>query len=106
MQARQRDAAGADLQRDDVADQAERQRDRGEHDEGHRAPSLSSRLKISGCDQRVLGHDQLQPHERELDRREREEGERRGDVEQADRLVVGARRALDPGAGARPGRRG
>ena len=96
VEPRQRHPAGADLQRDDVADQPERQghdpedRERG-HGAGHQP------VEDLGLQQVVLGHDQLNPHERELGHRERQEGERGGDVELADDLVVGAGRPLDPG---------
>ena len=87
--------AGADLQRDDVGDQPERQRDREHHDEGRRR-ARHQPVEDLGLDQLLLGDDQLHPHQRELGRGGGEHRQRGGDVELADDLVVGARGALDP----------
>ena len=47
-------------------------------------------------DHRVLGDDQLHPHQHELGQREDQERQRRRDEHHADDLVVAARRVLDP----------
>ena len=101
VEARQRHPPRSDLQRHDVADHTQRQGHAGEDDEGHgrRAHQAVEDLRL---DQRVLREHQLQAHEEKLRRREGEESERGGDVEQRDDLVIGAGGALDPRLARRP----
>ena len=93
--------ARADLQRHQVGEEAERQR-QGEERRSAVAPITdSSRLKVIGSISVFSGTDQLEPHQQELDQREHQERERGADEHPADVLVVGAGRQLEP---ARAGR--
>jgi hypothetical protein len=95
VQAWERDAAGANLKRREVADQPHGQRE-GEQDHCGDPERGLDPVEDLGMDRRVLGNDQLHPDQGQLDGRNGEEAEGGADVQQANRLVVGAGRPLHP----------
>ena len=103
-EARQGGAAGADLQRRHVVEEAERKRQREEEDRG-RAVEREHPVEGDRGEEGVLGDRQLQPHQQQLDQGDEEEAERAGDQDAAEVLVVGAGRDLDPARAARAGSR-
>ncbi len=98
VETREGDPARADLERRDVADQPQGQRDR---EQDHRGDSEHGHDPVEdlGVDRRVLGNDQLHPHEHELDHRQGQEAERGAHVQHPDRLVVrcSVARSTQPG---------
>ena len=95
-EAREGDPARADLDRQHVGGEPDRER-QGEEDDGGRAVERHQLVEDVRREERVLGHDQLRPHQDEEGHGEHERDQRGADVEDADLLVVGRRHVLDPG---------
>jgi len=88
-------AAGARLQRRQVVEEAQRQRDREEEDR-RRPVEREQPVEGDRGQHRVLRDRQLQPHQQQLDQGDEEEAERGADHHPADVLVVGAGGDLQP----------
>jgi hypothetical protein len=94
VQARERDVARADHQRDHVVEEHRVQRHDREEDHG-RAVHREERVVELRADDVLLGQRELQPDEQRLDSADQQEDERRDAVEDADALVVDGREPRD-----------
>ena len=92
---RKRGAPGADLQRCDVVEEPDGQRD-GEEEDGRRPVEREHAVEGHRAEEGVFRDHELEAHQQELDQRDEQEAHCGGDEEPADVLVVGAGGDLDP----------